>query len=240
MPPSGQLLTKPLAEAPHMRSQVYDRIREAILSGELPAGSTVSPSDLAESLGISTMPVREALRVLEDDGLIETSARRWSRVATPGAEVADELYPLVALLEAFAITNGDPPTERLLDRLSDANRELESAGAKEDVPGCIKADTKFHATLVSTSSNQSLIRIIDDLKARISLLESTFFRSERVKLSVTQHDKIVAALSAGDMDAVSDAIKANWLSSLEPLHAALDTEGESCDGQVIQTGVTGE
>src|SRR4051812_9253529 len=92
-----------LVEAPPLREQVYSRLRDSILTGELQSGARLSPAGLAESFGVSTMPVREALRLLEEDGLIETSPRRWTRVASPDPGLADEIYPVIAVLEDFAL-----------------------------------------------------------------------------------------------------------------------------------------
>src|SRR5262245_46210954 len=93
--PIAPLARTQLVEAPPLREQVYSRLRDSILTGELRAGSRLSPAALAQGFGVSTMPVREALRLLEEDGLIETSPRRWTRVASPNPGLADEVYPVI-------------------------------------------------------------------------------------------------------------------------------------------------
>jgi DNA-binding GntR family transcriptional regulator len=220
--PRGLRSARLLRDPPTKRAQVYDRIRDAILSGELPAGTRLSPVALAEQFGTSTMPVREAIRLLEDDGLVETSARRWSRVATPGLELADDLYPLVGMLESFAVAGAEPPTDRRLARLRAANRDLRAAGREENAIGCIDADTRFHAVLVEGANNEPLEEIIDELKARMRLLEGAFFlHGDRVTTSARQHDEIIQALAAGDLKAAARGVQRNWEWGLQGVHEAL-------------------
>jgi DNA-binding GntR family transcriptional regulator len=216
----------PLRDPPTKRAQVYDRIRDAILSGELPAGTRLSPTALAEQFGTSTMPVREAIRLLEDDGLVETSARRWSRVAMPGLELADDVYPIVGMLESFAVTSGEPPSPERLAQLRAANRDLRAAGREGNAIGCIDADTRFHSMIVQGANNKPLEEIIDELKARMRLLESAFFfHGDRVDTSAKQHDEIIRALAGGDLKAAAEGVQRNWEWGLQGVHEALARRG---------------
>lgn len=214
-------LAVPLAASPSLHAQVHERIRGAILDGSLPAGSPLSPAVLAKQMGASTMPVREALRLLQEEGLVEISARRWTRVTVPDESLAVEIYPLVATLEAMAVRESPPYSRQRLTRLRAANRELARAGREADVLRAINADTDFHATLIEETPNATLRRIIDELKGKIRLLEGVFFRTERTSISVGQHDEIVAALRDGDVEAAAAATQRNWEYSLEALHEAL-------------------
>jgi DNA-binding GntR family transcriptional regulator len=214
-------LAVPLAESPSLHAQVHERIRGAILDGSLPAGSSLSPAVLAKQMGASTMPVREALRLLQEEGLVEISARRWTRVTVPDASLAVEIYPLVGMLEAMAVRDSPPYSRRRLARLRAANRELARAGRAGDVQRAINADTDFHATLVEEMRNGTLRRIIDELKGKLRLLEGVFFRTERTNVSVGQHDEIVAALRDGDVEAAAAATQRNWEYSLEALRETL-------------------
>jgi DNA-binding GntR family transcriptional regulator len=216
----------PLRDPPTKRAQVYDRIRDAILSGELPAGTQLSPAALAEQFGTSTMPVREAIRLLEDDGLVETSARRWSRVAMPPLELANDLYPIVGMLESFAVREGERPTPDRLVRLRAANRDLRAAGREGNATGCIDADTRFHSALVEGAGNKPLEDIIDELKAQMRLLEGAFFfHGDRVTTSAKQHDEIIRALAAGDVEAAAEGVQRNWEWGLQGVHEALARRG---------------
>jgi DNA-binding GntR family transcriptional regulator len=222
-------LAVPLVESPSLRAQIHERIRAAILDGTLPAGTTLSPAALAKQMGASTMPVREAIRLLEEEGLVEISARRWTRVTVPDESLAVELYPLVGLLEAEAVRESPLPDRQRLTQLRTANGELERAGRESDVLRAINADTAFHATLVQETPNRTLRRTIDDMKAKMRLLESVFFRAERTRISVRQHKEIVAALRDGDANAAAAATQANWEYGLDALKEALAARA-SADG----------
>jgi DNA-binding GntR family transcriptional regulator len=172
------------------------------------------------------MPVREAIRLLEDDGLVETSARRWSRVAMPGLELADDLYPIVGMLESFAVTSGEPPSDGRLAQLRAANRDLQAAGREGNALKCIDADTRFHAEIVAGANNKPLQEIIDELKARMRLLEGAFFfHGDRVATSAQQHDEIIRALAAGDLRAAAEGVQRNWEWGLQGVHDALARRG---------------
>src|SRR5213079_2848513 len=101
-----------------------------------------------------------------------------------GLELADDLYPLVGMLESFAVAGGKAPTNARLSRLREANRDLRAAGREGNAIGCIDADTRFHSALVEGANNKPLTEIIDELKARKRLLEGAFFfHGDRVTTS---------------------------------------------------------
>jgi len=226
---STSQLAVPLVESPSLRAQIHERIRAAILDGTLPAGSVLSPAALAKQMGASTMPVREAIRLLEEEGLVEISARRWTRVTVPDESLAVEIYPLVGMLEASAVRESPLPDRERLARLRAANDELERAGREADVLRAINADTAFHEALVEEARNRTLRGTIGDLKGKIRLLEGVFFRAERTQISVRQHNEIIAALRDGDADAAAAATQRNWGYGLDALHGVL-ADRASADG----------
>jgi DNA-binding GntR family transcriptional regulator len=201
-------LDVPVDEVPRLRQQVYERIRRAIINGQFAPGERLSVSRIAESLQVSTMPVREAIRLLEEDGLVETSARRWTRVATVSAAQAEELYPLVGLLEEYAVA--------YLRQLRAANRALEQAESGGDVMTCINADERFHAILLEGCGNQALLQTVAQFKSRMRLHESVFFR-HGTRRSTSQHEEIAAAIELGDRRRAGALVRAHWASGLEAL-----------------------
>jgi DNA-binding GntR family transcriptional regulator len=216
-----------VGEAPPLREQVYDSLRRAILVGDVSPGSQLSPAAIAESLGISTMPVREALRLLEDDGLVETSARRWTRVRTLSLSEAEELYPIVGVLEEYAIGIGPPPSRTQLAAMKRANRALRAAAKAGDVLACLEADERFHAALVEACGNASVLRIISECKARMRLLEGAFFRDESSAISLQQHDEVIAASADGDQVTAGRLVRENWEHGLKGLRTVITAEAAS-------------
>jgi DNA-binding GntR family transcriptional regulator len=214
----------PVGEAPPLREQVYESLRRAILVGDVSPGSQLSPASIAESLGISTMPVREALRLLEDDGLVETSARRWTRVRTLSVREAEELYPIVGVLEAYAIGIAPQPTRKQAAAMRRANRALRAAAKAGDVLACLDADEQFHHCLVESCGSQSVLRIISECKARMRLLEGAYFRAESVEVSLGQHEAVVAAAEKGELEKAGKLVRENWAHGLKGVLAVVTTE----------------
>lgn len=202
---------EPLLAAPPLREQVHARLREAIITGELAAGTRLSPARIARSFGISTMPVREALGFLLEEGLIETAPRRWTRVASPNAEVGEETYPLVALLEEYALVSSKPFARRTITELRSTNEKLETAANRADVIACVQIDESFHRGLILQARNATLERVLSELKARIRLLEGTYFRLDHAEDSVQEHASIIDALEQGERDEAGRLVRAHWL-----------------------------
>jgi len=209
-------LDVPVDEVPRLRQQVYERIRRAIINGQFAPGERLSVSRIADSLQVSTMPVREAIRLLEEDGLVETSARRWTRVATVSAAQAEELYPLVGLLEEYAVAAGSEATPAYVRQLREANRALEHAQSAGDPMTCIGADERFHALLLDGCGNQTLVQTVALFKSRMRLHESVFFR-HGTRRSTGQHEEVVAAIELGDRRGAGALVRAHWASGLAAL-----------------------
>jgi DNA-binding GntR family transcriptional regulator len=205
----------PLTEAPALRSQVYDRLREAILSGELAPGERISPAEVGRGFGVSAMPVRDALRLLEQDGLVEMASRRWTRVVELSLEQAQELVPLVALLEQYAVSNATAAGDENLERLRSANEAFRRAIDDSDAAALVRADAEFHDTLVELAANASLVRALRDARTRIRLFRPQVVRPELAADSVSDHQRIIACLEAGDFSGAADAVGENWRRSLD-------------------------
>jgi DNA-binding GntR family transcriptional regulator len=116
------------------------------------------------------MPVRDALALLEQDGLVETAARRWTRVVELSPALVEELVPLVSLLDQYAISSAPVVSKEALDRLRIANETFAAAIASGDVTAYIHADTEFHDALVELAANRSLERALRDARTHIRLL----------------------------------------------------------------------
>ena len=98
LPQSESKLSRTLA-----REEVYGRLRAWIIDGRLRPGELLRDQDIAATVGVSRTPVREALRRLEDEGLVETALNRWTRVAPIDVGKAAEIYAIVEALELFAL-----------------------------------------------------------------------------------------------------------------------------------------
>jgi DNA-binding GntR family transcriptional regulator len=227
-----------------LSEEVHETILGWILDGELRPGEKIVDSELAERLGISRTPVREALRRLEDKGLIETAANRWTRVSLVSLDEVERIYPLIWSLEGLAMELAFPRLGRAeLDLLAEANRELEAALAAKDPVQASRADARFHQILIDCSGNPELVGILADLKIKLRRLEVRHFEVSLVASeSVHEHAALLTALAGGqNLAEAQRLIRLNWESSLTRLRQTMATKpdlqpegSEQADWAIIQ------
>lgn len=166
----------PNLRRPAVKDEVYAALLGWIVGGTLGPGERVRDKELAEALGVSRTPVREALQRLEDIGLAETSASRWTRVAPLDVARAGEVYPVVWALKAMAVSLAERRlTDEDLRAMEEANARLERALGTGDVVGVSWADRDFHDVFVARSLNRESAKILDDFKVKIRRLEIAHF-----------------------------------------------------------------
>ncbi len=201
-----------------LRDEVYRRVRDLIITGTLEPGTRLRDTEIAEELGVSRTPVREALRRLEDEGLVEMAASRWTRVAPLDVSEAERLYPIMWTLEGLAISLANEMPVAELSRLHDANERLRSALLARDGVAASQADADFHEILASASGNQELLRLTRDLRSRLRRFEVFYFGSMMLaERSFMEHEAIIAALEDRDLKEAARISEQNWRGSLDRL-----------------------
>jgi DNA-binding GntR family transcriptional regulator len=195
-----------------LRDQAYARLRDAILDGTLEPGEQLKDSELAEWLGLSRTPIREALARLEEYGLVETKPHSFTRVAPLSARDARDAFTVYAALEALAASLGVPRlTGADLETMRAANRALAEALGAADVDAAVAADDRFHGVLVQAAANREIARSLERLLPKIRRLEQARFGSLVGRRSVEQHERIIALCAAGDAERAAEAVRENWL-----------------------------
>lgn len=194
-------------------------MREWIVKGVLEPGEKLRDGEIAESLGVSRTPVREAVRRLEDEGLVESSASRWTRVSGLDLAEAARIYPVVWALEPLALRfAGARLGEAEIERMESANERLRLAAVEESTVDASEADRDFHQVFIDASGNAELVRILEELKTKLFRLEVVYFGGrDLADLSISEHERIVEALRAGDYAAAANAVESNWKQSLRRL-----------------------
>jgi DNA-binding GntR family transcriptional regulator len=185
----------------NLRDHVHDILRDAIVSGRLTEGEKLNERRLATQLGISTTPLKEALRVLEMEGLVRSEPRKGIYV-TFGPAQAEEMTLARAALESMIARQAAKrvvPTQ--LARMRGFLSQMRAALAATDVPGLIKLNEKFHDVIHDASGCDYLRRLQNgqrmyDHAARLLVLAD---ETERVR-SVEEHAAIVEAIAAADPD----------------------------------------
>jgi DNA-binding GntR family transcriptional regulator len=198
-----------------LAARVTDAVRDAIVDGRLVAGERYSVALLAGQFGVSRTPVREALLVLERQGMVRFERNRGVRVLETSLHDLEEVFGLRLLLEV-------PATERaceLLDApaLDALGRELaamHAAAGAGDEAAFMAHDRAFHAALLLAAGNRRLAEVVAQLRDAVRFRgASTVGRSRDLGAILAEHDAIMAALRARDGAAAAAAMRAHLLST---------------------------
>jgi len=203
--------TPPDLERTLMREDVYTRVRDWIVQGVLEPEEKLRDAELALKLGVSRTPVREALRRLTDEGLVETRAQSWTRVAPLEENLAKRIYPILQALEPLALARGYVRMNASdLERMRNANMALEQAIVADDARAAAGADAQFHAVYLERAENPELSGILRSLKAQHTRFELYFWQKGARDHSLTEHATILDALERGDLERAKVWLALNW------------------------------
>jgi DNA-binding GntR family transcriptional regulator len=175
-------------------------LREQIVSGALVPGERIGQEGVAERLGVSVAPVREALRILEREGQVTYRPRRGYVVTELRIADLEEIYGLRALLERDASIAALPRLDQAdLLAIQRAAGDCADAVAAEDVVGELAANRRFHFAILSPAGRPHLLRLIDLLWDSTEAYRALYYNSALERLeSLRAHDRILAAVVAGD------------------------------------------
>ncbi|MEA2276539.1 MAG: hypothetical protein QOC78_1499 [Solirubrobacteraceae bacterium] len=204
-----------------LTARALDAIRAAIVDGRLAAGERYSVARLAEQFGVSRTPVREALLLLERQGVVRFERNRGVRVLETSAHDLEEVFTLRLLLEV-------PATERACglltdDDLADLARELEAMEGLADAgdeAAFMAHDTRFHEILLMAAGNRRLAALVGQLRDLVRFRgASTVGRSRDLRAIHAEHVEVMAALRARDAPAAAERMRAHLLNTARLLLA---------------------
>jgi len=185
-----------------LREVVFEALREAIIKGVLKPGERLMEIQLAEELGVSRTPVREAFRKLELEGFVVMVPRKGAYVAGISLKDIAAVFEVRAALEGLAAgLAAERITEEELEELERILVQMAEIIEKGDLSGFVESDTRFHDVLYQTSRNQRLIQILSTLRDEIQRFRSVSLAYPgRMKEALEEHRKIVEAIAARDED----------------------------------------
>ena len=190
-----------------LREAVCETLRDAIRRGILEPGERLMEVQLADELGISRTPVREAIRKLEQEGYVIMMPRRGTYVSDVSVSDVKEIFEIRSALESLATglaARRIEPDE--LETLQKLLVEIEGYIAKNDIDKIVETDIKFHELLYQVSRNDRLVAIIHNLKeqlARFRTLSMSY--PGRLQETLEEHSDMVEAIANGDVSAARDA-----------------------------------
>lgn len=193
-----------------LREKIVETIRNAIVNGQLAAGTRVAEPDLADKFGISRTPIREAFRQLESEGFITVIPRKGAVVASLSPKDVADFYDLKAVLEGYAArTAAKKLTPKDIDRMESVNRQMETAAAKKDVRRVLSLHNEFHDIFVKSCGNEKLHSIVQNLVMQFQRFRLILAMPGRVEGIIEQHREIIDAFRKQDSDLAESLVQKN-------------------------------
>ncbi len=214
-------------ERQSLHEAVTGRIRDMIVEGAYPPGSRLPERVLCETLGISRTPLREALKVLASEGLLEIAPNRGARVAGLTADDVDELFPVMGALEALA---GELAcariTETELAEIRALHYQMVLHHARGERPDYFGLNQKIHENIQEAARNPTLTAAYNNLSGRIRRARYTAnISADRWAQAVAEHEEMLEALADRDGSRLAEILKRHLHNKCETVKAALAAAG---------------
>lgn len=183
-----------------LREIVFENLREAILEGKLEPGQRMMEIQLAEQLGVSRTPVREAIRKLELEGLVVMIPRKGAYVADVSIKDIMEVLEVRVAIEGLAASlAAERMTDNELDELELLFYQFKQCYQKDDVEGMIQKDVEFHDRIFASARNQKLTQISQSLSEQIYRFRVTYISEyNKATALVEEHEALLEALNRRD------------------------------------------
>ena len=198
-----------------LRDQVRRNVLRRILQSELSAGANLNEAQLAEDMGVSRTPVREALMQLQQEGFLVSEPGRGCFVAPLTAHEVRDLFSLIGSLEEQAIRWSGPPDRAAIRELESLNDRL--AVVDDDPETALELNSQWHQLLVAHCENKRLRELIHQLRQQAYRYEYNYFLqgAARTGTSVELHRGITTPLKKGDIEGTCRAITRHWWTDLD-------------------------
>ncbi|MGW7103071.1 GntR family transcriptional regulator [Streptomyces sp. NPDC054838] len=191
--------------------RVYQHVKQGVLGRRYEGGALLTEGEVAEAVGVSRTPVREALLRLETEGLLKLYPKKGALVLPVSAQEIADVIETRLLVEEFTVRKAVPAPPALLERLAALIDEQRRHAAEGDLVALMAADRAFHAEIVRHAGNQILSRLYDQLRDRqlrmgVALLHA---HPDRVERTLAEHTEILDALRAGEPEPAATAVRAH-------------------------------
>jgi len=183
-----------------VKQAVLDTLRNAILSGDLPVNTRLGQAEVAESLNVSTTPVREALRHLETEGLVRVDTHRGAVVRSLSRKDLEELFEIRIMLEPEVLRRAMPIPTDVLQAAEEIHEQIKSEVAPWRYP---LLNREFHLTLYRATDLPRLVSILEGLMNQLMVYVSASLRADpqQMERSIREHALLLDAMRRNDVDA---------------------------------------
>ncbi|KUL33590.1 GntR family transcriptional regulator [Streptomyces regalis] len=203
---------------PPAADRVYTHVKQGVLQRRYEGGTLLTEGELAEAVGVSRTPVREALLRLEVEGLIKLYPKKGALVLPVSAQEIKDVVETRMLVEEHAARKAVPAPPGLIARLEELLAQQKAQAAAGDLAGAAVTDRCFHAEIVRSGGNEILSRLYDQLRDRqlrmgVAVLHS---HPDRIAKTLAEHEEILRALRSGDAEAAVGTVHRHigWFSHL--------------------------
>ncbi|AVV47379.1 GntR family transcriptional regulator [Streptomyces sp. ID05-04B] len=215
--PSNAPAPAPVKQPP-AADRVYAHVKQGVLNRRYQGGALLTEGELAEAVGVSRTPVREALLRLEVEGLIKLYPKKGALVLPVSAQEIADVVETRLLVEEHAARKAVPAPAGLIERLEELLERQREQTATGDLAAAATTDRCFHAEIVRSGGNEILSRLYDQLRDRqlrmgVAVLHS---HPDRIAKSLAEHEELLRALRSGDADAAVRIVRRHigWFSHL--------------------------
>lgn len=206
-----------------LRDVVFNTLREAILRGELKPGERLMEIQLANKLGVSRTPIREAIRKLELEGLVLMIPRKGAEVAQITEKSLRDVLEVRRALEDLAVQLAClRMSMQTLEDLKAAARAFEEVLGGEDITAVAEADVAFHDVIYMATDNQRLISLLNNLREQMYRYRVEYLKKKEChKQLLWEHQEIIRAIEAGEIDVATKITEQHIDNQVEAVSDAL-------------------
>ncbi|WP_189455624.1 GntR family transcriptional regulator [Streptomyces abikoensis] len=203
---------------PAAADRVYAHVKDAVLQRRYEGGTLLTEGDLAQAVGVSRTPVREALLRLEGEGLLKLYPKKGALVLAVSAQEIADVVETRLLVEKYAAGKAVPAPPALIARLEELVDEMREQAAAGDLNAVSRSDRAFHAEIVRSAGNRILSDLYEQLRDRQLRMGVAVMHAhpDRIAKNIAEHTEILTALRSGDAEAATDIVHrhVSWVRNL--------------------------
>lgn len=191
-----------------LRDVVFNTLREAILKGDLKPGERLMELQLAAKLGVSRTPIREAIRMLEQEGLAVTMPRKGAEVAKMTLKDMEDVLEIREALDELAVRIAcEKITDEQMKRLTDAKDLFETSTRSGDVKMIAEADVGFHDVIYEATGNPKLETLLNNLREQVYRYRVEYIKDpQNYPVLIREHEAILLALKERNVKKAENAM----------------------------------
>ncbi|MFP3989137.1 GntR family transcriptional regulator [Streptomyces sp. E11-3] len=194
---------------PPAADRVYQHVKQGVLDRRYEGGTLLTEGELADAVGVSRTPVREALLKLEVEGLLRLYPKKGALVLAVSAQEIADVVETRLLVEEFAARKAVPAPAALLTRLEELVAEQRRQAGTGDLAAVAVTDRCFHAEIVRNGGNEILSRLYDQMRDRQLRMGVAMMHAhpDRVTKNIVEHTEILEAIKAGDVELAAARVR---------------------------------